>query len=80
MPAARRAGFALTGADQEAGDRLDGPLGGREPDALRPVLGESVEPLQREGKVRPRLSRATAWISSTITVRTVRGASASGRR
>ena len=49
-PAAR-----LARADQEAGDRLDRPLRGREADALGPLLRQRLEALQREREVRPAL-------------------------
>ena len=59
------------GAAQQVGDQPDGALGGGQADALGPGGGRPLEPLERERQVGPRLSRATAWISSTITVSTV---------
>ncbi len=39
---------ALAGADQEPRDGVDGPLGGGEPDALRALGAQRVEPLERQ--------------------------------
>jgi len=47
----------------------------READALESPAGEVLQPLERQRQVAPPLSRATAWISSTITVRTPRSIS-----
>ncbi len=43
------------GADQEAGDLLDGPLRRRQPDALRSRRAEALEPLEREREMGPTL-------------------------
>ena len=40
---------------EEARDRLERPLGGRESDALRRLVGERLEPLEREREVRSAL-------------------------
>jgi len=42
-------------SDQEPGDSLDGPLGGRQPDPLRPGHGDVLEALECQGEVRPSL-------------------------
>ena len=61
-------------ADQQAGDGLERPLGGRETDPLQPAA--PVDDGSSRSRVRarwePRLSRASVCTSSTITVRTPR--------
>ena len=69
--AARSAVGSGAGADQERGDHLDRLLGGRQPDPA----GGTAQTWASRSRVRqrwlPRLSRARAWISSTMTVSTV---------
>jgi hypothetical protein len=50
---------------------LDRLLRGGEPDALERAFDQRFESLDREREMGPRLSPATAWISSRISVRTV---------
>ena len=58
-------------ARQQAGHHLEGALGRREPDPLQSAAvgrDEVAQPLEGEGEVGPRLSRASVWTSSTMTV------------
>ena len=63
-------------ADEQPADRLDRPLRGREADAHAAAVSHSASSRSSvSARCAPRLSRATAWISSTMTVSTVRSAS-----
>ena len=60
-------------ADEQAGDGLDRALRGRQPDAAAGGASQSASSRSSvSARCAPRLSRATAWISSTMTVSTVR--------
>ena len=61
-------------AAEEAGDLVERPLRGRQPDALeRPCIGDAASSRSRDSaRCAPRLVPATAWISSTITCSTPR--------
>ena len=61
-------------ADEQARHRLDRPLRGRQPDPNRAVSHNASSRSSVSARCAPRLSRATAWISSTMTVSTVRSA------
>ena len=62
-----------TVADEQPRHRLDRALRRRQPDAARARPRTSASSRSRvSARCAPRLSRATAWISSTITVSTVR--------
>ena len=71
--AVRRAiGAQVARADEEARHIVDGFLGGGQPDAAQAAAGEGLQALERvSARCAPRLLPATAWISSTITVRVV---------
>ena len=62
-------------ADQQPADRLDRALRGRQADPHRRRSHSASSRSSVSARCAPRLSRATAWISSTITVSTVRSAS-----
>jgi hypothetical protein len=50
---------------------LDRLLRARQADALQRPPGDAPQPLERQRQCAPRRLPITAWISSTITVRTV---------
>ena len=61
------------GADQQPGDGLDRPLGGGQADPLRPAAPRRASSRSSvRARCEPRLLPATAWISSTMTVRAQR--------
>ena len=49
------AASAASAADQQAGDRFDRPLGGRQPDAHRPVAADVFESFEGQREVRAAL-------------------------
>ena len=61
----------MASADEKAGDHLDRLLGGRQADAQQRALAERCRAFSDSAKWEPRLFGASAWISSTITVRVV---------
>ena len=73
MPGVDRHGplVAVERASEEPRDLLERPLRGGQPDPLRRHVAELLEPLQGQARCEPRLEAAIAWISSTITVRTL---------
>ncbi len=65
------AGASAPGADQQPGHGLDRALGGRQPDPGRAARRQTWSRRSRvRARCAPRLSRAMAWISSTMTVST----------
>ena len=60
-----------SGRRSESGHRLDGILGRGQADAGEAVLDQAFQTFERKARCDPRLLPTTAWISSTITVRTV---------
>jgi hypothetical protein len=59
-------------ADEKTRDRFDGPLRGGQTHAHERRLSDLLQALERQREMRARREPITAWISSTITVRTVR--------
>ena len=70
--AVRPAVRARAGADEEPGDHLDRLLRGRQAHPRRCTAQTWASRSSVRQRWLPRLSRASAWISSTITVSTVR--------